>query len=458
LKISTKVTTRLYNIYFPHQGPMREEVLSIVEQVMNHSQRMQKLRLDVISTSKETGYQILSKFLSKRAPCLQHLDLSYFDLPVGKSWTLLEENTPALRTLTLKRSSVPWHSLGPSVLTTLHLSSVRIVTHENTMAEFLAMLRRMPHLVQLSVENSLPSARSFLSNGEFRATPTIRLCHLSSMSITMTPLSTCTALLSCVDIPSRTKIRLEVKMENTTTLNDNVRLASLLAQRISQPNSPKFRSLAIGSLRQIALAFSTSERVERYSPDSLISIKSDDDALLKVVFDFTDTPMNKLDYPVLRGICSQIPLMDIQSVHFLGLSHGPKFWRKMLVSLSDVRHIRFSRDYMPNITSMLSLPSHPLTRNWQDGRADRGQGEIFVPSLEELELYHITLKRLCEGSDRDPYVADVQDLYDAIAMRKETGCRLTIKECCSVTNGGVVEVLDSVGQWESDQFRVTSNV
>jgi hypothetical protein len=97
---------------------------------------------------------------------------------------------------------------------------------------------------------------------------------------------------------------------------------------------------------------------------------------------------------------------------------------------------------MPNITSMLFLPSHPLTRNWQDGRANGDvESEIFLPALEELELYKTTLKRVRGRSDPNPSVADVQELRDAIFTRKETRCRLTIKECRLLT----VEALDSVG-------------
>lgn len=461
LKISTKTTSMLHDFFHPDQELKPAEVLSIVEQVMNHSQRIQQLRIDVGFVSQEHGYQILSKFLFTHLPCLQHLEISHFHLPEAKSW-LLEENTPALWTLKLQSCSIRWHSLGPSVLTTLHLSDVGIFIHENTMAEFLAVLRRMPHLVQLSVENSLPSAHDFLSNGNFDATPKFSLPRLSNMSVTMAPLSAVTALVSCVDIPLRTKIQLEVYLESTSedisTLDDYVRLASLLGQRISQPDSPKFRSLTIGSPGRIALAFSTLERVECYSRDSLFSIRLDDDALLKIVFVSDGAPMDALDYPALSGICSQIPLTNIQSVHFLGSSLEPEFWRDILSSLSDVRHIRFSQNKMPNITSMLSLPSHHLTRSWQDDRADRGRGEIFVPALEELELYQTTLKRVRGRSDPNPYVADVQALYDAIATRKETRCRLTIRECRSMPEGRVVEALDSVGWWESTEFRVTSNV
>jgi len=321
--------------------------------------------------------------------------------------------------------------------------------------DFLAMLRRMPHLVQLSIDGTLPSsARDFLSNGELEAIPMISLPHLSNVSITMTPLSTITVLLSCIDIPLKAQVQLEAWYEfddedDVSTLDDYIQLASLLGQRISQSG---FRSLTIGSQSRIALAFSTSERVECYSPDSLFFVRSDENAHLKVLF-VADPPMYEIDCPVLSGIRSVIPLANIESVHFLGTtSLEPEFWTDILGSLSDVRHIRFSHEDMPNITSALSLPSQHLTRSWKDHCADSSQGEIFVPKLEELELYQTILNDVRAGQSPDPYVADLHDLYDAIATRKETRCRLTIEECRLMTG----MMLCKVGWWEGTEFKVTS--
>jgi len=454
LRISLQVT----DIQFRHPRQEREaQVLSILEQVMKHSQRIQKLYLNVQTVGRETGHQILSKFLfGTRFPCLQHLEISDFDLPEGKSWSLFWENTPVLCMLGLNHCSIPWSALGSSVLTTLRLSRVGIGIPENTMTEFLSMLRRMPHIVQLSVERSLPSARDFLSNGEFDATPTISLPYLSKISI-VAPLSTTTALLSCIDVPLKAKVQLQAQLENSSesmsTFDDCIRLASLLAQRIDRPDSPKFRSLTISQLWEIALTFGKSKRVEIYSPSSSFPISMEDNALLKVIFVPVDSPM---DEHHLSGICNAFPLANIQSVHFILPPFEPEFWRVMLTSLSDVWHIRFSRYKMPNITSMLSLPSHPLTRSWQDGRADTGQGEIFVPGLKDLELHQTILHGVRWRRDPNPYVADVQDLYNAIATRKETRCRLTIKECHLEIYAGGDEYFESVGRWEGDQFSVIS--
>jgi len=457
LEISLKLTTMHIS-----DSWQERKARAIVEHVMNHSQRIQKLCFDA------NGWeisQILSKYLFTYLPCLQHLDISHFidNSPERKSWSLFKENTPALRTLRLERCSVPWFELGSSVLTTLHLSRVDNYNAQNTMVEFLAMLHRMPHLVNLSdhrafdslVPSSLQaSAQDFLSSEEFHATPMISLPHLSKMSITDASLSAATALLSRVDIPLRTRVRLHVRTVGIS-LNDFVRLGSLLAQRTGQSDSLKFRSLTVRRQNKIMLIFSTSEHVGCRTTYSIYLPGLDDNTLLRVAF-FLSYCTDPLD---LSGIWSAIPLTNIQCVNIFGLQLSLEFWRDILALLSNVRHIRISQYYLPNITPMLSLgPSPHLARSMQDDRVNGGQGETFVPALEELELCGTILKRVRGGRDPDPGVADIQDLYDAIATRKETRCRLVIKDCRLDTNEDEDLRLESVGWWEGDQFRVTSNV
>jgi hypothetical protein len=66
---------------------------------------------------------------------------------------------------------------------------------------------------------------------------------------------------------------------------------------------------------------------------------------------------------------------------------------------------------MPKIASMLSLPSQNCSGD-EDGPDDGDQNEIFVPALEELELFRITFSRVGSRSDLDT-------LCEAISTRKD---------------------------------------
>jgi hypothetical protein len=79
LKINIEVhNTMLLNILITRQQ-IKVRVRSIVKQVVNHSQRIQKLCLTASIVSQEAEYhylyQDLFKFLSTHLPCLQHLDI-----------------------------------------------------------------------------------------------------------------------------------------------------------------------------------------------------------------------------------------------------------------------------------------------------------------------------------------------------------------------------------------------
>jgi len=96
---------------------------------------------------------------------------------------------------------------------------------------------------------------------------------------------------------------------------------------------------------------------------------------------------------------------------------------------------------MPNIASVLSLPSHDCSGD-RDGPVDGDQteSEILVPALEELELYRITFSRADSGSD-------LNTLREAISTRRGTRCSLAIKKSVVKTNGRF-EPLELVERWE----------
>ena len=116
----------------------------------------------------------------------------------------------------------------------------------------------MHGLTVLHIEDVLPSAPSFLSNGGVGNSPNINLPHLTHL-VVAAPLSTVVALLSCVSIPSKIQLGLAPQSERGASIDDYYMILSFIAERLSiTPSSaPTFRSSIINASFTPKLTFST---------------------------------------------------------------------------------------------------------------------------------------------------------------------------------------------------------
>ncbi|KAI9574266.1 hypothetical protein HD554DRAFT_2165761 [Boletus coccyginus] len=424
--------------------------LGIVEQVMNHVERIQELCLHLPFTS---GDHCFFSKLSSRAPRLQNLKISTEDDDCSQwSSVLFDGDTPALRTLELTGCPVPWYSFKLSGLTTLSLNDVPVRFQQDT-AEFLATLGHMQNLEHLHLDNSLASAAGFLSSTAFHTFQKVNLPHLSRVSIAA-PLSTVIALLSCINIPLKTEVRLECHFERDFSLDNYTSLSSLLAQRFSvlrgqALSSPTIRSLGIQSAEweKATLTFSASER-DLGSSISISHVEWCRNIPLQIVIHFRPSMTRSDGNGIISDICCAMPLTNVQSVHVLHPPSCSAFWKHALGHLGGLRHLKLSRGNMPDLASALSLAPRDCTKK-QDEYMDCGLDRVFAPALEELELYDILLST----SPPD----DQQSLSDALSTRKESRGRVTMAQCAVVAEDGRHTMLDMVGRWESGHFHVVES-
>jgi hypothetical protein len=424
-------------------------VSRFVEQVTNHTERIQELSLRLPATH---TLDVLSK-LSSRAPRLKNLTIDFILVrrdPSERSFVLFSGDTPALRTLELTHCPVPLHSFKLIGLTTLSLHRVPVRFQQN-MVEFLATLSCMPHLKRLYLKDALASAAGFLSSSAFNTSKKIDLPHLSRL-LTAAPLSTVIALLARVNIPLKTEVRLKCKSEHDSSPVDYYgQLSSLLVQRFSTSedqalSSPTIRSLVIESAmrREVKLTFSASER-DRDSFDFISESDWGCNIPLKIVVDSGPSRMTSDGDHIISDICCSIPLTNVQSLHVIDPLFPPGFWRKMLGHLQDLRYLELSNGGMPDLASVLSvtdLIAHEGVENL-DGHAssDRDRDHMLVSRLEELELYKITF------STRDP-----QDcLFDALSTRNTPQGRVTMIQC-NIDGSKLLD--DMVRSWDGVEIPV----
>ncbi|KAF8123765.1 hypothetical protein EV363DRAFT_1455152 [Boletus edulis] len=306
----------------PHKTPG----LNCVRMVMKHVERIQELCLHLPALS---IHRVLSR-LSSSAPRLQYLDITveYPDSSVKWSSLLFDGDTPALRTLRLASCPVPLHSFRLSALTVLRLVNVPVRFRQNT-EEFLAALSRMQDLQHLYICHALPSAIGFLSSAVFKTFEKIDLTYLSRLGIGA-PLSTTITLLSCINIPLKTQVRLECNSERNSSLDHYALLRSLLAQRYKDqaPSSPTILSLIVQSAEGRAiLTFSPRQR----NTTHITYAAWDCDIPLHIELDHL-----MVDEDVISDICSSMPLSNVQTLSVVRPWFSPAFWRRILRQLQDV--------------------------------------------------------------------------------------------------------------------------
>ncbi|KAG6373827.1 hypothetical protein JVT61DRAFT_5974 [Boletus reticuloceps] len=390
--------------------------------------------------------QIFPEF-SSRAPRLQNLKVKARNYSPKQSWKLFDGDAPTLDTLELSECSVPWHSFNLKGLTTLILCN----QFRQNIMEFLAMLSPLQDLTHLYIHRSLASATGFLSSTEFHTFQKISLPHLSRLLISA-PLSTVIALLACVEVPLETKVGLDCNSEDDFTLSYSP-VFSFLAQRML--SSLTFRSLVINSpMFDPRLTFST---LERDCDDFYPTSHQDWDCgiPLKIRIRLNSSPTHGNGDRILSDISSFVPLTNVQSVHVVTPQFSPasNFWRNMSKYLPDVRYIKLSDGFMPNLESTLSvtdLTAHEGAES-QGGHADQDPDRILAPALEELVIHSI----MFTGRPKSPCYADqmdLQSLFDVLATRKAPGGRLTITRC---TEGGQHDPtpFDIDGLWKDGYFR-----
>ncbi|KAN0097120.1 hypothetical protein V8E55_001566 [Tylopilus felleus] len=436
-------------------------VFRFLEQVMDHVKRIQELYLDLAI---EPHDAFLSKLCS-RAPRLQHLQLmckSYYS-----DWSSISfQDPPALRTLRLMHCSVPLDSFKLSGLTKLNLRQVP-VRFQQDITEFLAVLSCMENLHHLHLHDALASAIDFLSSAAFHSFQKIDLLHLSQLLI-FDQLSTVITLLSCINIPSKTEVRLapDFNDSHNSSLDEYAQLYSLLEQRYGTSKSqnqapglsvPTIRSLVIACseppLGSTDLSFHTSER----DVNSWISASCSlwgHGIPLRISLAYRQSINDRMH--LLNRVYCSMPLSHIQSVHVINPPLPVAFWTEILGCLPDLRHLKISEGFMPKIIPILSLSPHNTAS--QDGLGDRGRDRIFVPTLEELELDRITFSAPANivTDDGIPFeVTSFQSLSDALSTRKEPRGRLTITRCVQRTSHGM-KMFDLDGWWCRGRFCTVS--
>ena len=404
---------------------------SLVEKLLSHTERIQELRLRVPTS-------VLPSVFFLHAPRLQILDIEgddHEDLHSEWTPTIDEGHIPRLCTLKLNKFPLLWQSLNLSRITTFFLCRLP-VHYQHDILDFLATLSRMQALEVLHLDHALASARDLLSSGALDAY-SINLPYLTRLLIAA-PVSTVVAFLSCVDIPSKTEVRLEIG-EDGPSIDDFARLPTALARRFSPSKdsssfSPAIRSMAVRfPWPTFALCAS-----EHDACDVDLSIDSEDedednlpplDCHISLVLLIEMKPwlmIRDRNMSIIHNICCAVPFTrSIQTLRVVNPPFEFDFWRQMLPHLRGLWHMILSDSFMPNMAALLAA-DEPVAVTTKKTGDPLSLGPKFVPALEELTLHRMMF--ISEAGLLTDAIT-CKSLRDALSTRKGPKLRLTMIEC-----------------------------
>ena len=438
--------------------------LYLLKRVAHQADRIHDLCLRLTCQEAE---RILSLF-SSPASLLQSLRISvewpdYLSESPLLSGTLFDGTTPSLRKLELINYAFPLTSPTLRGLTLLRLRDLG-TSFQPTLAELMGALSRMRGLAHLHLENALPSAHSNATGQSFEDLEKLTFPQLSRLSI-VAPFSTVVMLLSCVDLPIQTEVRLRCCFE--TSIEDYTPIYPLLAKRFIASKHQGFTLVPIvrtcfieTASATVCFTFSTAERdsARRAFSASTTSydlgqLCEDWDCNIPLKVDIAlRTSLSKDREDLVGGVCGGMPLTNLQSAHFsfdMGTTLSSAFWRKTFGHLQELRYIRLSEVNLQGLVRVLSLSPHHGPKN-RGGNLELGSGQVFAPALEELELYRVNFSKKCSGrSQGNPNDCSCSTpcLYDALSCRQAEGHglrRLVFTECTYVDDYDVEGLGESV--------------
>ncbi|KAF9232499.1 hypothetical protein BU15DRAFT_81186 [Melanogaster broomeanus] len=339
--------------------------------------------------------------------------------------TLFNRDTPALRTLELYRCHISWCSPTLTGLTILRLRDIAS-SSQPTVTELLAMLRHMPDLAHLYLENALSGAEHILASQHYLLSECVDLPQLLRLAI-IAPFSAVVVFLSNVTVPSKTELRICCRHDTKFT-ETHTPLYPLLEQRFNTTSDvgPMIRTLNMKTTEpDVGIVLSTSERdcdVPFYSTHGQRHLHEDWDRgiPLKLDIEFEALAL-KCRHRLMGDICRTIPM-----VHLCTLAHfattdiwGPVPSWFFEVTFGNLQELRFIELIQLHMDAWVPALSPGLC---QDELSFKSTGDIFAPALAELQVTAVTFeyncrrRRECGACDGGAWC-----LHEALARRKAKG-------------------------------------
>ncbi|KAF9232487.1 hypothetical protein BU15DRAFT_81174 [Melanogaster broomeanus] len=435
-----------------------QEEMIFFEKVTTDVTRIQDLSLKL---PRNLAEEVFSK-LSTPAPLLHTLRL--FVTKTGAESmlvpdTLFNRETPALRTLELYRCHISWSS--------------------PTLTKLIAMLRHIPGIAHLYLENALPGDEDTLASwrsddsgcmypecldskcsnpkcpdSNDPISKSLDLPHLSRLAL-VAPFSAVVAFLSNVTVPAKTELRLCCRHDVDFT-ESYTPLYPLLKQRFNTTSDvgPVIRTLNIKTTEpDVGIVLSTSERdcdVPFYSTYGQRHLHEDWGRGIPLKLDIEFEPIDGDCRPrLMRDICRTIPMVHLRTLaHFATTDlWGPLDSWVLETSFGNLQELRFIKLVQVSMTAWISALSPGFC---QDELSVKRTGDNFAPALAELQVTAVAFAYNCRGGDCD---GSAWCLHEALARRKAKGYtlkKLVVADSSYVSDAQVKELRKVVDEGKTN--------
>ncbi|KDQ57790.1 hypothetical protein JAAARDRAFT_35480 [Jaapia argillacea MUCL 33604] len=404
-----------------------------VELATSHISRTRELEL---LAPKQT-LEALARQLRSPAPFLEslHLSSSRFsnhlaDGPCSLPDDIFEGQVPQLRRLELYRCRFKWNS--PLLSTTLtHLHITEASNHNParpTLSQILPLLQGMPLLQSLHLEYAAPVPS--MDVAELWVPENITLRNLTSISLIDVP-HNCAALLSRLDLPSRTDMKLTC-LAPAGTQDEFSRILPILSKHYAptEKGDLSIQSLSIEALDDTRMRF------RGWAAQGILPRNGDHFTLMDGTGPRDDiTPRIDLvlswhtwsiDKParLIESIAPLLSLEHLQTLSVKGFEYVPKkVWVDTFGKLTQLGVIRVSRSVAGFVDSLYQDNGSELKVPMPGLRKIQFEGADLAEQVNRINVFNVLQRnltsRIAYERERDDDVGNIQ----VISMTRCSGIR-----------------------------------
>ncbi|KAG1880457.1 hypothetical protein C8R48DRAFT_767242 [Suillus tomentosus] len=394
--------------------------------------------------------EFLDNVSSRSAPKLRSLSLGQGYAQTPRIAIPLSFPAPNLRSLQIRNFDISWTS---SVLTGLTVLGIKELSPEclPTLDELISVLRRMPALHTLELEDALPTLPPQTTS--LPCTPralNVQLPHLKRLLLAAKFLEVANVL-ARVELPDSTMLEVQLRCSAFSSMNPNQEW-NLSLPIISRALESCFKATPAKSRRvprTLRLHTFTYNMLVQYStvwnPSWVPDYFPDSQWTVVLYFD------SEISTAILSDLWRLVPFNNLEALYIEGFfTCWDGFWTDFLGhgaarNLANI-YLQGTRRLFEDLFTSLRSQRHSLAR-FAVGCSH--QGQIFAPALSHLALDSVEFDTSFWSFRR------VSDLFDVLVDRANEGRgldHLTITRCTGITTHDVRLLREVVANldWDED--------
>ncbi|KAK7058665.1 hypothetical protein VNI00_002301 [Paramarasmius palmivorus] len=337
------------------KAALHRPLIAVREPLLEAIQNVSRIASLHIAASHNQLVGEIIPLLGKPAPKLQALYLETYGGTVVLPEQFLQDEAPRLRSLELFNVHIPWNSRLLSDLTTLSIAGNLDDTMLPSASHFMNVLRNMPALEVLALEESVPN----ISTAARESLPTLTLPNLRRLTLRSNILS-CTTLVDKLIFPSTTFVYLVLR---STARSPEDAQAEF---RLVKPSLQKVLAIPIIAVDYSHGCLTAWTRVPSTKP-------SERELGLRLEFAFLVKAQNVTSFDVAGNLVRAIPFPDLQTLRVSCNHEDVRTFEDCFGSCSKLKTVQFYGNCVYDLVPVL-------------GKKMPNSKSTLFPALSTLEI------------------------------------------------------------------------